>query len=429
MLLLNALAAVAHVAANAPAAKQDLSNSYRLEARFDPETGAISVEGTMQVVADRRKDSLRLLLNDSLQVRTFTANGIAAKIEPTMRIGSEVVPGAQGISVPLTRPLERGERLPLRFSYDGQLTTDSIKVGRGVVSPRWTELTLEAFWYPILIEEQLVRSELFLTVPDRFQVTGPGLVERLAPGRWRLDPQAIVAGRITFALSDSWTVETRALKPGLSAALHTIRPEPRAAEILDSVSAAYAYYERLFGPPRTRKERITLLYPNDEIGLKYSNQAFATAGDFIVMSTGEVKGQLETLQHEVAHLWFSRGRPGTVDEFLSESVSEYLANRLAGEMFGADWLGKRRATMARQSAAIAASFFDLEGHGTAPHQLLLYERGPTALWALHDRIGEAAMNGLLLEVYRTDLDSMDQFLDLLARRHGPETMTWFRSQL
>jgi hypothetical protein len=98
-------------------------------------------------------------------------------------------------------------------------------------------------------------------------------------------------------------------------------------------------------------------------------------------------------------------------------------------MFGADWLGKRRATMARQSAAIPASFFDLEGHGTAPHQPLLYERGPTALWALHDRIGEAAMNGILLEVYRTDLDSMDHFLDLISRRHGPETMTWFRSQL
>jgi hypothetical protein len=95
MLFLNALAAVSQVAANALGAPQDRSNPYRLEARFNPETGALSVKGTMEVVADQRKDSLRLLLNDSLKVRTFTANGIAAKIEPTMRIGSEVVPGAR----------------------------------------------------------------------------------------------------------------------------------------------------------------------------------------------------------------------------------------------------------------------------------------------------------------------------------------------
>lgn len=193
MFILTSIAAVSLAGTNTPAAAPDLSNPYRLEARFDPATGALSVQGTMDVVADRRTESLRLLLNDSLRVRSFTADGISAKVEPTFRIGGEVVPGAQAIVVPLIKPLERGERLKMSFAYDGRLTTENIKVGRGVVSPGWTEMTLEAFWYPILYEEQLIRSELLLTVPDRYDVAGPGLVERIAPGRWRLDPQTNVA--------------------------------------------------------------------------------------------------------------------------------------------------------------------------------------------------------------------------------------------
>jgi hypothetical protein len=98
-------------------------------------------------------------------------------------------------------------------------------------------------------------------------------------------------------------------------------------------------------------------------------------------------------------------------------------------MFGSDWLVKRRAELAKRSAAIDASFFDLNGHGTAPHQPLLYERGPTALWALHDRIGQAGMNGLLQETYRLDVAALDGFLQLIERRHGADTKAWFRSQL
>lgn len=409
---------------------KDSSNAYRLQAAFDPETGELQVQGTLEVVTDRRTERLRLLLNDALTVQSFEADGLRAILEPSVQIGGEIVPGLQGIIIPHPRPLEAGERVHMRFAYKGRLTTKDIKVGRGVVGPGWTELTFESFWYPIFFEEQLIRSELILTVPERYQVAGPGLTEQLAPGRWRLDPQAVVLGRITFALSDSWLVEKRTLRPGLDAALHTIKPEPRAPEILSSVSEAYQYLEGLFGSPRTAKKRITLLYPNADIGIVSPNQAFATAGDFIVMSAqGEADGQLETLKHEVAHLWWSRGRPGTADEFLSESISEYLANRLGRVKFGDDWLIRRRAGMAKRSAAITGSFNDptsLEGSARQP---LLYDRGPTALWRLHDRLGERALDRLLKEAYRRDLDSYENFLELVAEQHGKATMSWFRAQL
>lgn len=407
----------------------DLSNAYQLDARFDPATGQLAVQGTMEVAADQRKESLKLLLNDALKVQSFTHNGREARVEPTYVLDGQTVPGAQAIVVPLSSPLDQGQRTQLSFRYEGRLTTDQIYVGRGVVSSGWTELTLEAFWYPILFEEPLIRSELILRVPERYQVVGPGGVERLGPGRWRLDPRTIVSGRITFALSDSWRVEERALAPGLKAALHTIRPEPRSAEILGAVGSAHAYFTRLFGPPRSGKGRITLLLANAEIGLKYPNQAFATAGDFIVMSNGDAQGQIDTLHHEVAHLWWSKGQPGTPHEFLSESVSEYLALRQGEATWGSDWLARRRASMAKRSAEIQGSILKLDGVGSGPRQPLLYDRGPNALWLLHDWIGSAAMDALLQEAYSREVSRLPEFLDLVGQRHGPATQAWFRALL
>jgi hypothetical protein len=151
-LILGSFSPLGRDAANAAT---DNSNAYRLEAQFDPVTGALSVKGTLDVVADRRTESIRLLLNDALTVRSFKAGGNSAKVEPIAKIGAETVPGAQGIIVPLTKPLEAGERLRMRFAYDGRLTTENIKVGRGVVSPGWTELTYESFWYPLFLRNSL----------------------------------------------------------------------------------------------------------------------------------------------------------------------------------------------------------------------------------------------------------------------------------
>jgi hypothetical protein len=329
----------------------DTTNSYKLEVRFDPANGDLAVQGTLNIVADRPLPSGKLLLNDALRVSRFEVNGAPARVEPGYLLNGEKVPGGQALMLPANLLEKRGQRAKVHFSYDGRLTTDRIHVGRGVVSPRWTELTLESFWYPILFEEPLLRSTINLRVPEQYEVIAPGLVQKLGPGNWRLDPQAVVSGRITFALSNTWHVERRGLG-GLVAALYSAKAEPRSNEILDAVAGAHAHFRIMFGEPRTTKRRITILLANADVGLKYPNQAFATGGDFIVMSNGEAQAQLDTLHHEVAHLWWSGGQPGSPDELLSESVSEYLALRFGEVRWGKDWLRSRRAAMARRSEAL-----------------------------------------------------------------------------
>jgi hypothetical protein len=420
---------LAHAAPSGASVTGDLANSYRMEVAFDPASGALSVKGVLEIVADRRTEEVRLLLNDALRVRSFTLDGRKAKVEPVFRMGSQVAPGGQAIVLPLDGALAKGQRATATFRYDGQLTSDKIQVGRGIVSPAWSELTLESFWYPIFFEEPLLRSELILSLPERYQVTGPGTVERLGPGRWRLTAEGIVSGRVTFAASNSWHIQERQLGRQVVAALYTPRPYDRSSEILDSVEGAFSFFRQLFGDPQTSRNRIKVLHAVGVPGVKFPNQAFATAGDFIVMSNGEAQPQLDTLHHEVAHLWWSRGRRGTADEFLSESFSEYMALRYGEVRWGADWLARRRAAMAKRSSESQRSLLSLAEAADPLHQLLLYDRGPTALWALHDRIGTEAMDALLRETYQRQVATLPDFLALVARRHGSDTSSWLRAQL
>jgi len=215
-----ALSALAFLLVAGTAAAEDLSNRYDLAARFDPASGAISVDGTFTIVADGDVAEIRLLLNAGVEISAFTfGGGEAARIEPVATFGGEVLEKTQAIIVTPEPPLTRGDTLEMAFSYAGHITTDDIFIGRGVVSPGWTEMTLETLWYPVWLEEALVRSRVTLEVPEAYEVIGPGSAEQMAPGRWTLDPGGPVGGRITFAMSDSWVMEARAGRRALCPAL------------------------------------------------------------------------------------------------------------------------------------------------------------------------------------------------------------------
>lgn len=214
----------------------------------------------------------------------------------------------------------------------------------------------------------------------------------------------------------------------LRARLYTVGEEPRAAEILSRAGGAYEFYRSRLGAPKTNRNLLKVLFANIDPGLKYPRQAYSTGRDFIVLDESEPQVQMDTLHHEIGHLWFSAGLPGTPDEFLSESLTEYLAMRRGEQVWGQEWLTARRAQAARLSTRLDGSLLKIDGF-TPTRQPLLYQRGPTALWTLHDRLGAESMDRLLAEVHASDLTTIAQFFAVLEGRHGPETAMWFRGLL
>ena len=290
-------------------------------------------------------------------------------------------------------------------------------MGRGIVSPSWTELRADALWYPVWYDEPDIRYTLSLNLPPQYDVDGPGVYERIGDGKWRLSSPGIINTRITFAASNSWTIARREIGDGFSGAVYTARRTPRIDSILVGLAQAFDAYRIFLGSPHTSTNAVKIIYPGPEIQPTYPQQAYVAGGDFIVLDETSLEVQLDALNHEVAHLWWSRGAVGTPDEFLSESIAEYLAKRHGGELWGPAWLKRQRARMRAKSEAVASSLLDIDGL-TDDRQTLLYNRGPTMLFALEDRIGREAVNDILAKLYSRRSSTLNDFFDVLSALHG-----------
>jgi hypothetical protein len=408
------------------------SNHYDLDVVLDPATGALAVTGTFAIVADTARTAVRLLLNGALTVQAIDGPNVAGvTVTRGTHVGSLPLPTTQRVDVRLARPLARGDTTTLRLAYAGRLdTTAAFEWGRGLVSPRWTELSVGALWYPVLLDEPEVTARLRLTVPAEYRVVAPGRVRQLAAGRWELAAPRAERQRVTFAASRAWHVTSRALTPGRRVTVYAARPDARVERVLAAAGAAYTAMARWYGPPAGADTELAILLPNDSLGLHYPTEAYATGGTLIALSTQpDETVWLDTFHHELCHLWWTGGRPGTADEFLSESPAEYHALRLGGAAFGEAWLERQRAKLARGSAGIPGSLRTVQGAYPAELSTLLYERGPTVLWALHDRLGEAAMTALLRATRERRIDTLAGFFAVLAAREGDAVRRWFEAQI
>ena len=424
------LLALAGLLMGVPAhAQDDLANTYNIVASLDPADGAMDVSATIDIVADKRTKTIELLLNGTFDIASISASRDAEiTIEHGIVFGTYEMPHTQRIAIALARPMERGDALRIATTYSGTITKDTIEMGRGIVSRRWTELSADALWYPVWYEEPDLRYDLALTLPPQYDVVGPGDFTRADNGVWQLSPRSIVNTRITFAASDSWTIVARPVGENLGGAVYTARSTPKINALLDGLESAVEAYRGALGEPKFRLETIKVIYPGPDINPTFPQQAYVAGRDFIVLDESDLPIQLDTLNHEVAHLWWSRGTAGTPDEFLSESIAEFLAKRQGGDVWGQAWLEERRGRMRTRSQALEASLLDIDGF-TADRQALLYHRGPTMLFDLQDRIGRDAIDALLRDFLASEADTIQAFLQLLARRHGDSVEEWARGQL
>lgn len=414
---------------NGGGAEPDFTNEYDLVVSLDPGTGALTTSGTMTIVADQPTSRIDLLLNNKLRVDELRCKPACRfKVAHKTKLDSIVLASTQQLRLTPETALDTGEEMRVWFSYSGVLATENIEFGRGIVSTGWTELSIGALWYPVWLDEPMVRSRLTVRLPDGYNFNAPGQISRSGNGDWEAIVTTPGISRVTFAASNNWVMRERQIDPKRKAILYTAAPTERSEDILNAVAEAYAWYRSALGEPTAIATDLRILYANELTSLRYPREAYATGGSFIVLDESSPEVQRDTIHHEVAHLWFSAGRPGSPDEFLSESLAEYLAMREGGRVWGQDWLTRDRRSTALRSARVEGSLLAIEGFSPT-RQSLLYNRGPTALWLLHDRIGADAMDRLLAEAYSSGVTTIEAFFDLLTSRHGAETTAWFKALL
>ncbi|APE27903.1 hypothetical protein [Aurantiacibacter gangjinensis] len=406
----------------------ETANIYNLEVDVTPASKHIAVRGTIEIVADAPAAEAAFMLNDGVLIERFEPN-VPASIEQEsgIMLGTYEMPNTQRITLRFVEPLEAGQRVSIDVVYAGYIRDESIEWGRGLISEDWVELSLGTLWYPFWRDESELRSRIAVRVPDDFRVIGPGQVERDGEGRWIVDPGKPILGRITFAASPAYTVTSRQVTDAMRADLYTLGDEPRAGALLDRASDTYRYYTALLGEPRVSPSTLTMLHANEEVGVTRPQMAYATGGDYFTIGTGSAEEQAFLIAHEVAHFWWISGAAGTPDEFMTESIAEFVALRYGQTVWGDDWLTAKLDRASRISESIDGSILDegdFEGRET-----LLYFRGPLVLWALQRRIGTEAMDALLIEAHAEDVSELATFMATLSAREGSEVASWFERQL
>ena len=413
-----------------PPTQRHLANHYDLAVELTPETGDLNVTGTLDLVADAPMDAISFWLNGGVTVTEWAGPKVSDwDATRDVEIRGTTLAQTQQVKVRFDPALARGDTARLAFAYHGRITNSTIEIGRSLMSPAWTELSIGALWYPFSLQETLVTSRIIVMVPPKYDLAGTGRLGHIAPGQWILNSPNPVPARITLALSDRWHTATRSFANGAQQIkIYSARPSPRIELAMETVANAYAALETHFGSLPETGQTLRVLYPNDVPDLIYPGEAYAT-GNFVALSDAENEiGWLETLHHEVAHMWWSAGTPGTPDEFLSESLAEYSALVLGEAAFGADWLTQRLQTLSDRADEVSMSLLDLDGF-PPERQRLLYSHGPIALWTLREQIGAEAVTSLLRETHATRIDTLDDFLRLLAERAGVAAADSLRARL
>ena len=104
------VATVLFAFSTAASARSDTANSFDLTVALDPSDGALSVAGTIDIVADKRTDEIEMLLNGKLRIdRMSFSREARMQTENGITFGTYSMPNTQRIRIALGQPMERGD--------------------------------------------------------------------------------------------------------------------------------------------------------------------------------------------------------------------------------------------------------------------------------------------------------------------------------
>lgn len=186
--------------------------------------------------------------------------------------------------------------------------------------------------------------------------------------------------------------------------------------ITKSIQASLDYYSREFGP--YPYDHITVVErPGDGIGLHADASFLSYAEGFSLWRPKDGDAGLDlpfaVVAHETAHQWTVPYAGVEGAPVMSESVAWYYAMKLVQHARGDDQLRRLLAFMRQPYPYAPIRRGEPLLRGLDPY--LSYRRGPFALWAMSEYVGEAQVNGALrrmLEAHRPEGTPAATTLDL-----------------
>jgi aminopeptidase N len=412
-------------------------DSYDITLDYDPPTNVLQSSAQLKgtVLSDDGLTQFNLDLQPNLTVSAVTVNGAPATFtqddaELVVTPASLLAPQS-AIDVVVTYGGEPGLVAggTAGLGDGGWYRTAS---GGAFVAG---EPTGASTWFPV--NEHPADTATFAvtaTVPQGFQVISNGIQQLDGlpdPGagkavfRWQLAEP--VASYLTTIYIDDFTLVQDTLpdgKPIVSAVAPSV---PGDKDLAGDIKQVIGVLSEYFGP-----------YPFESVGGIFTGEKTGFALETAtrpVFSGGEGLNNLETVIHELSHQWF--GDDVTIKRWSDICLNECFASygpwlwnaEINGEDLDSTWEEQMRSVVNRPQFW-ASPLVDM---GAGAEFTRVYDRGPLALHALRNEIGDDAFLKLLKEWPATfggknaSFDDLEVFVNTLAGRDlKPFMDAWFR---
>lgn len=410
-------------------------DSYDLDLQYDPDTNDLRSTATLlgTVLSDDGLTQFNLDLQPTMAVESVTVNGAAAQFEQDdaelVVTPADLLAAAGGLEVEVAYQGRPGLLADATggFTEGGWFRTES---GGAFAAG---EPTSASVWYPV--NEHPADPATFAvtaTVPQGWQVISNGL--QVTDGlptpsagntvfRWELaDP---VASYLTTIYIDKFTTVTDTLDDG-TPVVSAIAPDARAddADLAAQTKDIIEVLSEFYGP-----------YPYPAAGGIFTGVSTGFALETATRPIYPLRVSFDTVVHELAHQWY--GDDVMVhrwaDICLNECFASYAPWLYHAEVDRSDLDELWKQNMAEIVDDPSAWSSPLVDMGAGNEFTEVYSRGPIALHALRNEIGDDVFLGVLKDWPATyggqnaSFDDFEAFVsDAAGRDLRPFMDAWFR---
>ncbi len=394
-------------------------NSVTGTLNYDNESNEISASFNykFQLTSEEPIDSINFTLNGKAQVVSLSGENV--KQFDFSRLRGIFNSSIYYLTVYFDAPVNPGEIVNLDIKYT---ISDYIS---NIYKDQWFEIHSEYSAIPIS-RPYLFDWNIDLTFAEDFTIISAGSLEKESPGRYNLK----LADATDITLFGGRTLFER--KPGEGSKydlkIYSFYDE---VGVLDSIytycTKVLDFYHDAFAKNIPRSNFTLLVAPS------VHNFAFRRNDLIMIRDFGHgdrflenLADNMETVFHEIGHLWWIGADNATFENWLNESFAEYVSDMATGAIFGEELFRKE---MKRKEGRLPnyGPVYDFENGKSSI--FTLYNKGAFILHQLDHRLGRESFNELLSELLLRDIKTTEGFLELLGENFGEEHKSWLDDAL
>ena len=395
------------------------TNSYDILIEILPENQSIQVQANIKISIDpENSNSLVFYLHKEFSIKEINSDeNISYDFKTEESSPYFWMPDARPLLIKLENNKE--ENINFQIVYQGLIKDLKWKT-TNMITESWIELGNYSAWFPYNPDYGEFKSSVNLEIDSSYIVTGMGQIQKIG-NAWEIEQSKPASDIVIIASKDlkSFYNEENSKSIRLD---YVNFNEQNANETIQDAKFIVELYKNWFKTSQEVQFTIVVVPP-------FPNRGSYHRKNFMALLQPEpgVNISFHLIAHEIAHEWWNGASTDNYEDWLNESFAEYSCLMAIREKFGFDcfdeWIQYKEFS-SRESPPI------LQPNTNARiHTSTLYEKGPLILHKLEKRIGRIKFLEFLSELFKQNIKSTYDLLNLLEYITSKEIRTYFENEL